>query len=166
MAVSVGGRPSRLRAALAAILTILILVPAGVLFLRVWQDIEDERDGARLEQLGVEYLTALSPLISALAEAQSSALQGVSAAPASLTAAMTRVAAVDQRLGAELGTRERWAGLRDKIDALPSVNGPPTCVRRCTAPCWTTRASTAIRTMTCRTCRPPSVSTCRPPWSR
>jgi hypothetical protein len=125
MAVSVGGRPSRLRAALAAILTILILVPAGFLFLRVWQDIQDEQDSTRLEQYGVEYLTALSPLISALAEAQSSALQGASAAPASLTAATTRVAAVDQRLGTDLGTRQRWAGLREKIDALPAVNGPP-----------------------------------------
>jgi len=125
MAVSVGGRPSRIRLALAAILTILILVPAGVLFLRVWQDIQDDRDSARLEQHGVEYLTALSPLISALAEAQSSALQGVSAAPASLTAAVARVSAVDQRLGEELGTRERWTGLRDKIAALPAVNGQP-----------------------------------------
>lgn len=125
MAVSVGGRPSRLRAALAAILTILILVPAGFLFLRVWQDIEDERDSTQLEQYGVEYLSALAPLVSALAEAQSSALQNVRTAPASLTAAMARVAAVDERLGAELGTRERWAGLRDKIEVLPAVNGQP-----------------------------------------
>jgi hypothetical protein len=123
MAVSVGSRPSRLRRALAAILTILILVPAGFLFLRVWQDIEDQRDSTELERHGVEYMTALSPLVSALAEAQSSALQGVSAAPASLTAAVARVAAADQRLGEDLGTRERWTGLREKISALPGVGG-------------------------------------------
>jgi hypothetical protein len=118
-------RPSRLRSALAAILTVSILLPAGVLFARVWQDVEEERDNTVLAQQGVEYLTSLSPLVSALSEAQSSALQGVSAAPTSLTAAVSRVASVDQRLGETLGTRERWTGLRDKIGALPSVAGSP-----------------------------------------
>jgi hypothetical protein len=125
MAVPVDNRPSRLRSALAAILTVSILLPAGVLFARVWQDVEEERDNTVLAQQGVEYLTSLSPLVSALTEAQSSALQGVSAAPTSLTAAVSRVASVDQRLGETLGTRERWTGLRDKIGALPSVAGSP-----------------------------------------
>jgi hypothetical protein len=122
MAVSVGRRPSRLRSALAALLTILILLPAGFLFLRVWQDIEDRRDDATTEKQGVEYLTALAPLISALAESQSSAVQGISATPPSLTAAVARVAAADQRLGADLQTRERWTGLKEKIDALPAAS--------------------------------------------
>lgn len=125
MAVPVDNRPSRLRSALAALLTVSILLPAGVLFARVWQDVEKDRDNTVLAQQGVEYLTSLSPLISALTEAQSSALQGVSAAPTSLTAAVTRVTSVDQRLGETLGTRERWTGLRDKIGALPSVAGSP-----------------------------------------
>ncbi len=125
MEVSVDNRPSRFRSGLAAVLTVLILVPAGLLFLRVWQQNEDERDSTQREQQGVEYLTTLSPLVSALAEAQSSALQGVSAPPAALTAAVTRVSAVDQRLGETLGTRERWTGLRDKIGRLPAVAGNP-----------------------------------------
>ena len=125
MAVSMDNRPSRLRSALAAILSVSILLPAGLLFARVWQDVNDERDATVLEQQGVEYLTSLSPLVSALTEAQSSALQGVSAAPGSLTAAVSRVSSVDQRLGETLGTRERWTGLRDKIGALPSVAGNP-----------------------------------------
>lgn len=123
MAVSVDNRPSRTRSVLTAILTLLILIPAGVLFLRVWQQNEDQRDSSRLEQQGVQYLTALAPLVSALAEAQSSALQGVSTAPASLTTAVARVAAVDQRVGERLGTRDRWNGLREKIGALPAVTG-------------------------------------------
>ncbi|HET6532224.1 MAG TPA: hypothetical protein VFH03_16685 [Actinoplanes sp.] len=125
MALSVGSRPSRLRPALAAILTILILVPAGLLFLRVWQDIEDQRDRTERQRQGVEYLTALSPLVSALAEAQSSALQTEPAAPASLAAAVSRAAAADQRLGEDLGTRERWTGLREKISALPGAGNNP-----------------------------------------
>jgi hypothetical protein len=123
MAASATTRPSRLRAALAALVTILILAPAGVLSAWVWNDNQDRRDSTKQEQQGVDYLTSLSPLISGLVEAQSSALQGVSTAPASLTAAVARVATVDQRLGDTLGTHERWSGLRDKIQRLPSVAG-------------------------------------------
>jgi hypothetical protein len=128
MAVSVDNRPSRLRSGLAAVLAILILVPAGLLFLRVWQQNDDERTSTKLEQQGVEYLTSLAPLVSALAEAQSAALQGNSAAPASLTTAVARVAAVDQRLGEDLGTRERWTGLRDKIGRLTAAGSNPIAV--------------------------------------
>jgi hypothetical protein len=128
MAVSDGNRPSRLRGALIAVLAILILVPAGILFIRVWQQNADQRDDTALERQGVEYLAGLSPLVSALTEAQSSAIQGVSEAPASLTAAVTRMGAIDQRLGGTLETRERWTGLRDAIGRLPSVKGDKTQV--------------------------------------
>jgi hypothetical protein len=123
MAVSVDNRPSRTRSALAAVLTVLILVPAGYLFYRVWQTNSDSRDSTKLEQQGVEYLTNLSPLISALAESETSALAGVTAAPGSLTAAVARLTAADQRLGETLQTRERWTGLREKIGRLPGVAG-------------------------------------------
>jgi hypothetical protein len=128
MSVSVDNRRSRTRSALAAVLTVLILVPAAVLFASVWGTISDKRESAKLEKQGVEYISALAPLVSALAEAQSSALAGVSDAPGSLTAAVNGVAAVDQRLGADLGTRDRWTGLRQKIDALPKVTGNPVLV--------------------------------------
>ena len=125
MAASVDNRPSRLRSALVAVLTLLILVPTGVLFIRALQDNQDQRHSTQRERRGVEYLTSLSPLTSALAEAQSGVLQGVPAAPSSLTSAVSRVAAVDQRLGEDLGTRERWTGLRDKIGKLRTVAGSP-----------------------------------------
>jgi len=128
MAVSVDNRPTRARSALAALLTVLILVPAGYLFYRVWQTNDEARDNTKLEQQGVEYLTTLSPLIGALAEAESSALQGSPAAPASLTAAVAGVNAVDQRLGDSLQTREIWTGLKDKIGRLPGVTGDPQTV--------------------------------------
>ena len=114
-------RRTRLRSALAVILTVLVLVPTAVLFGRVWQDNANRRDSTALEKKGVEYLTALSPLISALVEAQSSALQGVSAMPASLTAAISQVSAVDVNLGDALRTKERWAGLQDRIGKLAKV---------------------------------------------
>ncbi|GAA2593189.1 hypothetical protein GCM10010435_85200 [Winogradskya consettensis] len=109
-------------------MTVLILVPAGVLFTRVWSDVSDRRASTKLEQMGVEYLAALAPLVSSLAEAQSSALSGVSDPPVSLTTAVNGVAAVDQRLGGDLRTRDRWTGLRQKIELLPKTTGDPLTV--------------------------------------
>jgi hypothetical protein len=123
MSVSVNSRRARLRSALAVLLTVLVLLPAAGLFLRVLQDNSKQRDNVQLEQDGVEYLTALGPLITALAESQSSALQGVAAEPASVTAAVARVQAVDERVGTKLSTRTRWSDLKDKIGKLPKVAG-------------------------------------------
>ncbi|MEU7907920.1 hypothetical protein [Actinoplanes sp. NPDC049118] len=128
MSVSVDNRRTRLRSALAAVLTVLILVPAAILFARVWGTISDERRSTELEQQGVEYVAALAPLVSSLAEAQSSALAGVAAAPGSLNAAVNGVAAVDQRLGEVLSTRERWTDLRQKIEKLPKTASSPLLV--------------------------------------
>ncbi|MFI1995036.1 hypothetical protein [Actinoplanes sp. NPDC020271] len=104
-------------------LTVLVLLPAAGLFLRVLQENSNQRDNVQLEQDGVEYLTALSPLVSALAESQSAALQDVLSEPASVTAAVARVQGVDERFGDELGTKARWADLKTKISKLPTTNG-------------------------------------------
>ncbi|WP_067509933.1 hypothetical protein [Actinoplanes sp. TFC3] len=109
-------------------MTLLILAPVGVLFARVWSDVSDRRDSTELERKGVEYLVGLTPLVSALAETQSSALSGVAQAPPALGTAVDGVAAVDQRLGVELGTHDRWTGLRQKIEQLPTQTGDPLTV--------------------------------------
>ena len=116
-------RGTRLRSALAVILTVLVLVPTAVLFGRVWTDVSDRKDSAQLEKQGVEYLTALAPLVSALAESQSTAIQGVAEPPDSLAAAVSRVSAVDARLGDSLKTKERWTGLQQQIGKLPKITG-------------------------------------------
>jgi hypothetical protein len=116
-------RRTRLGSALAVILTVLVLVPTAVLFGRVWTDNSDKRSSTELEKKGVEYITALSPLVSALAESQSTGIQGVSEPPETLATAVTQVSAVDAKLGADLRTKERWADLKDKISKLPKVTG-------------------------------------------
>ena len=118
MSVTVDNRRNRLRSAVAAILTILVLIPVGILFAQIWDSTGDERDTTRRERQGVEYLTRLGPLLTALVEAQGAALQGQPAPPPSLTAAVAGVAEVDSRLGRTLGTSDRWQGLRTKIDGL------------------------------------------------
>ncbi|MFI5932382.1 hypothetical protein [Actinoplanes sp. NPDC051494] len=128
MSDSVDHRRPRTRAVLAAVMTVLILAPAGVLFARVWGEVSQQRESTRLEQRGVEYLVALAPLVSALAEGQSSALTGVTDPPATMAAAVRGVAAADARLGTALGTRDRWTGLRQKIELLPQQTGDPLTV--------------------------------------
>jgi hypothetical protein len=123
MSVSVKSRRSRLSSAIAVALTVLVVLPTAVLFLRVLNENTTQRDETELKQKGIEYLAELAPLISALAESQSSALQGVTAEPASLTAAVARVQGVDEGLGDELDTSNRWAGLKEKIGRLPGVTG-------------------------------------------
>jgi uncharacterized membrane protein len=118
MSVTVENRRNRLRSAVAAMLAVLLLVPVGILFAQVWDSTEDERDRTRTERQGVEYLTRLGPLLTALVEAQGAALQGQAAPPPSLPAAVAGVAEVDSRLGRALGTSERWKGLQTKIDGL------------------------------------------------
>jgi hypothetical protein len=121
-------RRTRLQSALAVITTVLVLVPAGVLFTRVWQENSKQRDRTESERQGVEYLTALTPLISSLTEAQSTALQGVSEPPGSLSTAVSAVTAVDARLGDTLETRQRWTGLQDRIGKLAKLTGNPVTI--------------------------------------
>jgi hypothetical protein len=116
-------RRTRTRSVLAVILTVLVLAPAAVLFARVWQENSDDRAQLQLERKGVQYLTVLTPLISALAEAQSSAVQGVQDPPDSLTGAVTKVAAVDAQIGDDLRTKQRWADIQGRIGKLPNVTG-------------------------------------------
>ncbi|GAA0479661.1 hypothetical protein Ade02nite_39250 [Paractinoplanes deccanensis] len=119
-------RRTRLGSALAVILTVLVLVPTAVLFGRVWTDNADQREQAELEKKGVEFLTALSPLVSSLAESESTGIQGVTDPPDSLKAAVAKVTDVDNRLGDDLKTRERWADLQQKIGKLATLKGATT----------------------------------------
>ncbi|WP_239080209.1 hypothetical protein [Paractinoplanes brasiliensis] len=100
-----------------------MLVPTAVLFGRVWTDNADLRDNTELEKKGVEYITALTPLVSALAESQSTALAGVAEPPETLAAAVAGVSAVDGRIGDQLRTKERWADIKAKIGKLPDAAG-------------------------------------------
>ncbi|WP_285551524.1 hypothetical protein [Actinoplanes regularis] len=105
------------------LLTVLVLLPAAGLLLRVLQENSKQRDNVQLEQDGTEYLNALVPLISALAESQSAALQGVATEPASVTAAVSRVQIADDKFGKSLETTTRWTDLKTKIAKLPKVTG-------------------------------------------
>ncbi|MCG5460762.1 hypothetical protein AB0K35_07565 [Micromonospora sp. NPDC053740] len=111
-------RPSTLGRLLPLLLIGALLAPLGLLVTSNWRQVTDDRDLAARERLGVQYLTALAAVTDALVEAQSNAVNGRPVARDALNGAVEKVAAVDARIGGELLSQERWAGVRAKLEAL------------------------------------------------
>ncbi|MEU8017444.1 hypothetical protein AB0B74_15920 [Micromonospora parva] len=111
-------RPSMLGRLLPLLLIGALLAPLGLLAASNWGQATDDRDFAARERLGVQYLTALAAVTDALVEAQSNAVNGRPAAREALNNAVEEAAAVDARIGGELRSQERWAGVRAKLEAL------------------------------------------------
>ncbi|WP_030490065.1 hypothetical protein [Micromonospora chokoriensis] len=111
-------RPSMLGRLLPLLLIGALLAPLGLLVTSSWRQTTDDRDLAARERLGVQYLTALAAVTDALVEAQSSAVNGRPVARDALNRAVEEAAAVDARIGGELLSQERWAGVRAKLEAL------------------------------------------------
>ncbi|MEH0932020.1 hypothetical protein [Micromonospora sp. CPCC 205558] len=111
-------RPSTLGRLLPLLLIGALLAPLGLLVTSNWRQITDDRDLAARERLGVQYLTALAAVTDALVEAQSNAVNGRPVAREALNKAVEETAAVDARIGGELLSQERWAGVRAKLEAL------------------------------------------------
>ncbi|MEU1239198.1 hypothetical protein ABZ388_02425 [Micromonospora parva] len=111
-------RPSMLGRLLPLLLIGALLAPLGLLATSNWGRITDDRDFAARERLGVQYLSALAAVTDALVEAQSNAVNGRPAAREALDNAVEEAAAVDARIGGELLSQERWAGVRAKLEAL------------------------------------------------
>jgi hypothetical protein len=106
---------------LRPLLVFALLIPVGVLFGQAWQGQSDRLSFAAKERHGIEYLTTLGQVTTALTDAQSAAVAGRAVDRATVTRAVDATTAVDNRLGEELRTSERWSGLRVKIEALASV---------------------------------------------
>ncbi|MCX4389187.1 hypothetical protein OG777_19960 [Micromonospora peucetia] len=116
-------RPLAVGRVLPLLLLVALLAPMTLLFVQAWRLTADDRDLASRERLGVEYLRALAPVTDALVNAQSAAVAGRPASGEALTRAVEAAASVDARIGDELHSQERWAGLRARIEAL-GARGP------------------------------------------
>ncbi|SCE86018.1 hypothetical protein [Micromonospora chokoriensis] len=111
-------RPSTMGRLLPLLLIGALLAPVGLLVTFAWQQTSDDRSLAARERLGVQYLTALAGVTDALVEAQSATVNGRPVAREALDRAVEEAAAVDARIGVELLSQERWAGVRAKLEAL------------------------------------------------
>ncbi|WP_406078114.1 hypothetical protein [Micromonospora sp. NBC_00858] len=111
-------RPSMLGRLLPLLLITALLAPVGLLLTQTWRQTSDDRDLAARERLGVQYLRALAPVTGALVDAQSAAVSGRPVSREALTRTVEDAAEVDARIGAELRSQERWAGLRARLETL------------------------------------------------
>ncbi|MEU9509019.1 hypothetical protein AB0D32_22390 [Micromonospora sp. NPDC048170] len=116
-------RPPAVGRVLPLLLLVALLAPMTLLFVQTWRLTADDRDLVSRERLGVEYLRALAPVTDALVDAQSAAVAGRPVSGTALTHAVEAAASVDARIGDELRSQERWAGLRARIEAL-GARGP------------------------------------------
>ncbi|MFI9641644.1 hypothetical protein ACIG87_16530 [Micromonospora sp. NPDC051925] len=109
--------PGRL---LPLLLATALLLPVAFLVVQGHRLLDADRELAERERLGVEYLRALGPVTEALVDAQTAAVAGRPASRDALDRAVEQAATVDSRIGEELRSTERWAGLRAKLEGLPS----------------------------------------------
>ncbi|WP_212825935.1 hypothetical protein [Polymorphospora rubra] len=100
------------------LLAVALLVPTLVLSVQAWRGTDEKATFAEQERAGIEYLRALGQVTLALVDAQSAAVAGQPVPRDALNRAIAEGGAVDARLGAELRTNERWAGVRAKIESL------------------------------------------------
>ncbi|MFJ6195971.1 hypothetical protein [Micromonospora sp. NPDC092111] len=105
---------------LPLLLATALLLPVAFLVVQAHRLVDADRKLAERERLGVEYLRALGPVTEALVEAQTAAVAGRPATREALDRAVGDAATVDARIGDELRSTERWAGLRAKLEALPN----------------------------------------------
>jgi hypothetical protein len=105
---------------LPLLLATALLLPVAFLVVQGHRLVDADRELAERERLGVEYLRALGPVTTALVDAQTAAVAGRPVPRDALDRAVEEAAAVDTRVGGELRSTERWAGLRAKLEGLPS----------------------------------------------
>lgn len=107
---------------LRCLLAVALLAPVATLFGQVWSSESEKITFAEQERRGIEYLSTLGQLTIALTDAQSAAVAGKPFPRDAITKAVEATGSVDTRIGERLRTRERWSGLRAKIEALASLD--------------------------------------------
>jgi hypothetical protein len=105
---------------LAAVLVLVLLVPVGFLFLQSYDSVNDRRTATQREIEGVAYLRALGHLTFTITNAQAASVAGRGADQDAVSAAVSQVAAADDRYGDTLRTHDRWSGVRARIDSIRS----------------------------------------------
>jgi hypothetical protein len=106
------------------VLSLVVVLPAAVLFLLDWQSLGDRASFATDEHHGIQYLQALGPVEIALTNAETAAISGQTVPKSALTQAVDAAGQVDKRLGDDLRTHDRWTELSAKIEALPTTADP------------------------------------------
>ncbi|MBZ9645427.1 hypothetical protein [Streptomyces sp. PSKA30] len=105
-------------------LAAFLVVPFGVMLVQTLSSTGDQLRTVQAERAGVAYLRPLTKLVPALTRAQSEAVQGRQPTPAGIRRAMSEVAEADRRYAAQLGTEQRWTGLRQRLVEVTERSSP------------------------------------------
>lgn len=100
------------------ILAVAFLAPLVMLFAQAWQTDSDKVAAAQAEKRGLQYLSALQPVISAVADTESVAVGGSKPSFDIVDQAVLNASDVDDQLGTSLQTHVLWAQARSDIANL------------------------------------------------
>jgi hypothetical protein len=101
-----------------AVVLVAVMIPVTILFVQVHRTAAEKKSFSEKERHGIEYIVSLWQLTLALTDAQSAMVAGRAPADGAVARAVAATGRIDQRLGGELRTHDRWAGLRAKIESL------------------------------------------------
>ena len=121
------GRSQRHRVVINALLVVLlVLLPLGYVFQRLWVSIEDGAQFHAAENEGVAWVRPLTRLLATLVDAQVTATAGATVDIPAVRAAVGEVSRVEQDHGDPLNIRNRWGPMPDQIDAVIArqMSGP------------------------------------------
>lgn len=100
------------------VLAVAFLAPLVMLFVQVWQTDSDKVATAQAEKDGLQYLSALQPVISAVADTASVAVGGGKPSFDIVDQAVLTASDVDDQVGGELQAHVLWAQARSDIANL------------------------------------------------
>ena|GEM_PF-5311444 len=112
------------RVAVVLVLLVAIVVPYVVLLSVLWSNIGTDVRLAQRERDGVTFLIPTAHLLGVVTDAQTAAVNGRKPNAEAVLAAIPAVDQVDSSLGARLGTQERWAEVRTRLQTV--LNAPGT----------------------------------------
>jgi hypothetical protein len=92
----------------------------GTVLRQTWQAGTADAGVAKAERSGVVYLHTMVGLIGQLVETQSAAVRGAPVDAAVLRKSLSGVATADRSVGGALGVQQRFADLRDRVEAALS----------------------------------------------
>jgi hypothetical protein len=120
-------RASRFRLVVnALVIVLLIALPMGFVFQRLWASTTDGARFQAAEREGVAWVRPLTNLLAVLVDAQVAATAGIAVDIAAVRAAVGEVSRVEQEHGDPLHIHQRWEPMPQQIDAVltQQLSGP------------------------------------------
>jgi hypothetical protein len=110
-------RASRFVIVIVSACTLAIAGLFGAVLRGAWQAGTSDAGVAKAERSGVVYLHTMVGLIGQLVETQSAAVRGTPVDAAALRKSLAGVSTADRSVGGALGVQQRFADLRDRVEA-------------------------------------------------